>query len=255
MCTRSPELLIQARFFCFASGMNTWLTGPRTLEDSFSPPQQQLHQGFNQHAMAPPPSSKPLSHGGVSFFPNTSILFSFHLPRRSAAHRIPCCCPPQVPPPACPSVSSPTRSVFNICHSAQVCRRGGKRQIDVVNKPDKFSAPNRADLSVRGSPLFSGSVGNMTPQEEEEEEGARAMRLNDGADRCRSRSCSGANARGGEQKYIHFNSEVPHKCHRGTPQGDKMLRRRECWGGGGGTGRREQHGEGEGGATVVFTSG
>lgn len=63
-----------------------------------SPPELQLHQGSKRSSTAPMAPRHLLSRFYTFFFfPNTSILFSFHLLCRSAACQIPCCSTPQVP--------------------------------------------------------------------------------------------------------------------------------------------------------------
>lgn len=92
--------------------------------------------------------------------------------------------------------------------------QAGERQIDLVNKPDKFSPLNRIDLSVRRSLSFICSFENTTPAARAEQE-PQVIRLNDSADRSRYRRFSSNNDGSVEQKYIYFNSKVTQKCHRG----------------------------------------
>lgn len=148
---------------------------------------------------APPSSFQPLSRR--SFFPQTHLSFIHFTcsvglqPARSHAgllHRSPpcvsfCFITNQIPLQYLPLGSD---------------LQAGKKQIDLVNKPDKFSAPNRTDPSVRRSLLFGCSVENVTTERE-----ARAPRLSASADRSRSSRLSSHMAARGEHKYIYFNSK------------------------------------------------
>lgn len=79
------------------------------------------------------------------------------------------------------------------------------------------------------------------------------IRLNDSADHSRERRFSGNNEGRLEQKYIYFNSKVTQKCYR------EHHKKTKCSEGGQQRvveSRKERvTGEGEGGGTVVFTSG
>lgn len=144
-----------------------------------SPPELQLHQGSKRSSTAPMAPRHLLSRFYTFFFSQTHLSF-FHFtcsvglqPARSHAvllHRSPPCVS------FCFIANQICLQYLPLGSDLQV----GKRQIDLVNKPDKFSPPNRTDLSVRRSLLLRCSVENMTTEQE-----PQVIRLNDSADRSR----------------------------------------------------------------------
>lgn len=172
-------MLIQDRFAAqypepgrFKVRVGGWLA-PTTLT-----PSHLSHSCISSTVPTVPPSSfKPLSRS--HFFSQTHLSF-FHFTcsvglQPAKSHAV-----PLHRSPPCVSFCFITNQIPLQYLPLGSDLQAGKKQIDLVNKPDKFSAPNRIDLSLRRSLLFSCSTENLTTEQE-----AQAMRLNDSADRSR----------------------------------------------------------------------
>lgn len=162
---------------------NRWITPP--------PPEPQPRRGFKccsesrraTELMAPP--RRLLSHC-TEFF--TQPLSFYHIYPHFISPALSVCSLPD-PTLFILHMSPPCASFCFITHQIRLQYlppgsdlQVGKRQIDLVNKPDKFSPLNRADLSVRRSLLFICGFENMTPAARAEQE-PQVIRLNDSADR------------------------------------------------------------------------